>query len=665
MAIPTATVQSWIDATPDGGVVKLPPGLIITAPLVIQNRANLTVRGLGTHSYIQYDGPAGQEAIRVVDSTQCAIENMYVVAGAGSVAGTACVRGYNTGGGTHSCNFNTVRRCRFAFAEFGLYLGNGSSFQVSEWIVKDNQFENPKGWHLDSGNGQNHQSGENEFTGNSTYGLYVAGGSVHDRGSQFLGVTGDAITLVNRQGVCLFDSTWTEQCTGHSLHVTGPSNGVGYAIRCPGAVFQDGKAIAGDPYGTGTRKVAVLHLQGDTLDLRGATIGGYGGVNPATGYVVAGGTRPTRVLLDGATLMTDGGEEGVFATNQTLVKLGSYRLIDDTNNGVYSDVGLSRPPTAHGRPNDLSGANGTAVPTVPNLGVSGDNWTVPTPGGTRTAPTLQTANGRRVLRFNGTTDALWRAGNHLPSYFALIHCSVAALNDYGPILFSGGTNGSFRLCSRLPTTGQWGYFALNSTEPSGGSVLTPDVPVMLGLQWNGTNGTLYLNGEQVGTTGTIAPLGAGNLGADNGLYLATEPTGWSRNQAMDVYEWAFWNGVLTPSQRADAVREFLPLIDRGVVTATALTAFVLDTPAHNAAVQTTSGSAVTATLAATAVPGTLVVVTQADVGQVTFTPASGGSLRNRQSHTKTAGRWATVSLLVRENVGGSAAEWVLAGDTAS
>jgi hypothetical protein len=79
----------------------------------------------------------------------------------------------------------------------------------------------------------------------------------------------------------------------------------------------------------------------------------------------------------------------------------------------------------------------------------------------------------------------------------------------------------------------------------------------------------------------------------------------------------------------------------------------------------TSGSAVAVTLSATAPVGWTQTVLQAGAGQATFSAAVGATLRNRQSHTKTAGQWAEVTLYVRANSGGSAAEWVLAGDTAA
>ena len=62
--------------------------------------------------------------------------------------------------------------------------------------------------------------------------------------------------------------------------------------------------------------------------------------------------------------------------------------------------------------------------------------------------------------------------------------------------------------------------------------------------------------------------------------------------------------------------------------------------------------------------GFAVTVMQAGAGTVNFVPESGGTLVNRQGHTETAGQYAMVTLYVSENSGGSAAVWVLGGDTA-
>ena len=59
------------------------------------------------------------------------------------------------------------------------------------------------------------------------------------------------------------------------------------------------------------------------------------------------------------------------------------------------------------------------------------------------------------------------------------------------------------------------------------------------------------------------------------------------------------------------------------------------------------------------------LIVQSGTFQVTLSPASGATLRNRQSHTKTNGQWSVVSLFVRGNSGGAAAEYVMQGDSTS
>jgi len=82
-------------------------------------------------------------------------------------------------------------------------------------------------------------------------------------------------------------------------------------------------------------------------------------------------------------------------------------------------------------------------------------------------------------------------------------------------------------------------------------------------------------------------------------------------------------------------------------------------------VELTNSAAITLTLPADAAVGFCCTVVQGEAGQITLTPAGSATLRNRQSHTKTAGQWAGVTLYVRTNAGGTAAEYVMIGDTAA
>jgi hypothetical protein len=79
--------------------------------------------------------------------------------------------------------------------------------------------------------------------------------------------------------------------------------------------------------------------------------------------------------------------------------------------------------------------------------------------------------------------------------------------------------------------------------------------------------------------------------------------------------------------------------------------------------QCTDGSGVTVTLPRDLPVGYYALIEQGGAGQVTFAAATGATLVNRQTHTKTAGQYAVVSVFVRANIGGRSAEWALNGDT--
>lgn len=78
-----------------------------------------------------------------------------------------------------------------------------------------------------------------------------------------------------------------------------------------------------------------------------------------------------------------------------------------------------------------------------------------------------------------------------------------------------------------------------------------------------------------------------------------------------------------------------------------------------------NASAITTTLPNSLEIGFSVTVYQKGAGQITFAAGSGATLVNRQTQTKTAGQYAVVTLFVEANSGGTAAVWVLAGDTAA
>lgn len=104
---------------------------------------------------------------------------------------------------------------------------------------------------------------------------------------------------------------------------------------------------------------------------------------------------------------------------------------------------------------------------------------------------------------------------------------------------------------------------------------------------------------------------------------------------------------------------------RGNINAQTGTSYTLVAADTGKVVELTNAAAITLNLPNNLPVGWCCTVVQGGAGAITFTPASGANRRNRQSHTKTAGQYAVAMLYVRTNAGGSAAEYVLGGDTAA
>lgn len=104
---------------------------------------------------------------------------------------------------------------------------------------------------------------------------------------------------------------------------------------------------------------------------------------------------------------------------------------------------------------------------------------------------------------------------------------------------------------------------------------------------------------------------------------------------------------------------------RGHLNAQTGTSYTLLSSDSGKVVECTNAGAITLDMPNSLPVGFCCTVVQGGAGAITFTPASGASRRNRQSHTKTAGQWAMTTLYVRTNSGGSAAEYVLGGDTST
>jgi hypothetical protein len=93
------------------------------------------------------------------------------------------------------------------------------------------------------------------------------------------------------------------------------------------------------------------------------------------------------------------------------------------------------------------------------------------------------------------------------------------------------------------------------------------------------------------------------------------------------------------------------------------TSFTFSAADNGKLVTLTNAAAITGILPNNLAKGWNCLVYQGGAGQVTFSPASGATLHNRQSQTKTAGQYAVASLLVVSDTGTNAV-YVLGGDTA-
>lgn len=90
--------------------------------------------------------------------------------------------------------------------------------------------------------------------------------------------------------------------------------------------------------------------------------------------------------------------------------------------------------------------------------------------------------------------------------------------------------------------------------------------------------------------------------------------------------------------------------------------YTLQTSDRGKIVELSNASAITVTLPNSLPQGFSCLVVQSGAGQVTLTAASGATLLNRQSFTKTAGQNAGLTLYVRSNTSGTNAVYVSIGD---
>ncbi|MEI9966591.1 MAG: hypothetical protein WDN67_03050 [Candidatus Moraniibacteriota bacterium] len=116
------------------------------------------------------------------------------------------------------------------------------------------------------------------------------------------------------------------------------------------------------------------------------------------------------------------------------------------------------------------------------------------------------------------------------------------------------------------------------------------------------------------------------------------------------------NEYLSVSHDADGLNLFPATVK--TVSATTYTLLTTDT---GLVLEFTNASGCTVTLPNNFSIGFNCAIAQCAAGQVTLSAASGATLRQADSYTKTAKQWAEITLRVRTNSGGTSAEYVASG----
>jgi len=159
--------------------------------------------------------------------------------------------------------------------------------------------------------------------------------------------------------------------------------------------------------------------------------------------------------------------------------------------------------------------------------------------------------------------------------------------------------------------------------------------------------------------------------AQGDLYIvASSPTGdWAGQAGKITYFDAIWRfitpkagfSIFVGDEGVFAIYDGANWLVAGLknISATSYTISAID---NKSTLLFTSASAVSVSLPNNLPKNFSAKIIQGGAGQITFSPASGASLHNLNSYSKSAGQYGVCELLVTANSGGSAAEYLLFGD---
>lgn len=243
------------------------------------------------------------------------------------------------------------------------------------------------------------------------------------------------------------------------------------------------------------------------------------------------------------------------------------------------------------------------------------------------------------------------------------------------VLWPSGLNRFFSVINS--TTGAFTLTcAVNngSGMPVGTGVVVPE----------GTSALLYSDGtnvvQQFNSIGVTLGVSGGGTGATtltaHGVLIGE---GTSAVTAVALSDGQILVGQTSADPLAKTVSGDVTLADTGVITIAngavtsakiavttvntqSGTTYTIQASDNNCVLLFTSSSAVTVTLPNSLAAGFSCLCMQISTGQVGFSAASGASLNNAHSQTHTFGQYSMVALVVEAN-SGSAAAWILGGDT--
>lgn len=313
---------------------------------------------------------------------------------------------------------------------------------------------------------------------------------------------------------------------------------------------------------------------------------------------------------------------GLHTHNSNIAFGSSTRILGDFTNATVNSRAIFQTST-------LNGATG--IYAYPNGTSGGASW--------QAANSADGTNASKILiATNGATDVQLVSG-------------INGTGTYLPLTFYNNNAEQMRLAAN-------GNFGVGNTAPAHRLAVT-------GISNLGGNSTIVgfanVTGTiQGGSSLTVAGAASGitTLAAGNTTITGFANVTTSVNAASHTVGTNFIANATTLTMSNSFIAGFLANVNTQTASYT-----LANTDSGKIVEMSNSTAATTITLPATAPAGFNCTVVQVGTSNVTFANATGTTLFKRSTGANSGGQWAMSTVYVRTNVGGSAASWVLGGDT--